>query len=728
MTGAITPAERRLRWLLIGHAVLSGLLAISYIVQGDTKIAAFIPNSFAKDVLFTIVSVLGAADVRRRGWMALVVAGGYAALVVGQTATLLLGGAPELLGVSGTGFLLGWMAVDLLLIVWFTWWWASAVRAANGLRYLNPIAFYGLVALAEVLIEGRAEAVPPADVARRVDGYLAALHARSKTRVQLALMALCVWPVLPPLPAFSPEARKRFLEKRFVQEIGERRTLTPLRPVVEAIIRTGAQMSYLGYYGDSRGQDAVGYRPFVGRARGRPPGDLPEPSLETLKAPPRRRYDTIVVGSGAAGSVLAYRFAEAGRSVLVLERGPHVDPRDFTDDEVAQYLLLYNEGALQLATNFSLQVLQGMCVGGGTTINNALCLAPPGPVLDGWAERGLERADLETAIGEIREWLDVTRIRDEVTTGAAKRFAAAARELGLPGEVEVMEANITGACVGTGYCNIGCAYGGKKAALDFILPQAQRRFGLDLLADALVEEVLLDGDRATGVAGTHRGERFTVMADEIVVAAGPIASSWLLKRSGAGGDQVGEGLHFNINSPLTADFPDAGRRVRRDPDVARLPAARRPAALPRGDVVQPAGHAVARDAGLVRRALQQPRPLPQHGLRGRAGRHHDARPRDGRQRRPGGRVRGVGAGHALADRGAQGRRPHLDAGRRDARDARDVRLERVPDAGRARRAGPRRDRDRRPVHDQRPPAGRQRPRRRRGRGLPRARRREPVSV
>jgi hypothetical protein len=40
------------------------------------------------------------------------------------------------------------------------------------------------------------------------------------------------------------------------------------------------------------------------------------------------------------------------------------------------------------------------------------------------------------------------------------------------------------------------------------------------------------------------------------VAACAIGSSWLLQRSGIGGDAVGRGLHFNINSPLTADFPD----------------------------------------------------------------------------------------------------------------------------------------------------------------------------
>jgi choline dehydrogenase-like flavoprotein len=73
-----------------------------------------------------------------------------------------------------------------------------------------------------------------------------------------------------------------------------------------------------------------------------------------------------------------------------------------------------------------------------------------------------------------------------------------------------------------------------------------------------VERIARDGDRAVGITGRHvSGEAVTLTADEIVVAAGPIGSSCLLQRSGIGGDAVGQDLHFNITSPLTADFPDA---------------------------------------------------------------------------------------------------------------------------------------------------------------------------
>ena len=393
----MSTSERWLRGVLIGHAILSALLAVGYIVDGDTRTIVGMPNSFAKDALFVALSVVAAADVRRFGGLALVIAAGYVALVLGEIAALAWGGAPAsdvpVIGeVSATAALLAWMAIDVVLAVLFTWLWLRAARAQHGLRYLNPLAFLTLAAVAEVLIEGEPETIPPRQVARNVDNYLARPRLERQEPRAARVIVLGLWPLLtarPPLPVLAADTRRKFLQKRFVEEISKRRVLRPLRPFVQALIRTGSQMSYLGYYGDRRSWDAIGYTTYPSRKDGRPPlpDDAIEKPLKPLTEPPHRSYDTIVVGSGAAGGILAYRFAETGRKVLVLERGPHVDPRQFNDDEVVQYLRLYNEGALQLATNFSLQVLQGMCVGGGTTINNALCLHPPELVLEQWEQQ-----------------------------------------------------------------------------------------------------------------------------------------------------------------------------------------------------------------------------------------------------------------------------------------------------------------------------------------------------
>mgnify|MGYP003348861722 CR=1 FL=1 len=44
--------------------------------------------------------------------------------------------------------------------------------------------------------------------------------------------------------------------------------------------------------------------------------------------------DFVVVGSGAAGGVVAKELAEAGFTVVVFEQGPHRTEKDFTHDEL----------------------------------------------------------------------------------------------------------------------------------------------------------------------------------------------------------------------------------------------------------------------------------------------------------------------------------------------------------------------------------------------------------
>src|SRR5919206_944294 len=200
----LTREERRLRVLLWAHAGVSVLFALGYLVGGDTASLGFIPNSLAKDGLFAVLSVLGAADVRKRAWTAPVLALAYVFLVAGQLAAIVHSGAPaqDVLGVvhvSATVALLAWMAIDLVLIVWFTAWWLAAVKAREGLRFLNPVAFLGLASLADVLVEGGHETLTPREIARNVDDFLADLDSPRRDQVRLALTALGLVPPWLPL-------------------------------------------------------------------------------------------------------------------------------------------------------------------------------------------------------------------------------------------------------------------------------------------------------------------------------------------------------------------------------------------------------------------------------------------------------------------------------------------------------------------------------------------------
>jgi choline dehydrogenase-like flavoprotein len=443
----------------------------------------------------------------------------------------------------------------------------------SGRRFLPGPARKALAALAEVVVDPARLA--PDEVAGNVDRYMGAFRAQRKWVVKLALFALWLYPLRflkPPFPAMRREARREFVEKRFIRDIAFRRVRIG-RHLIQAMFRLASQMAYLGYYGDPRTFDSVGYKPFTQRDRfPQELRDVPATLPRLTCASPADlagdtvEADAVVVGSGAAGAIVAYRLAEAGRRVLLLERGLHLHPSEFEEDEVKQISNLYADGALQLSRDFSFQVLQGMCVGGSTVVNNAVCFDLPDEVRDRWNgpkhEAGLDNSRLAESFASVRRWLGVGRPPSPHLQRGAYKFVEGAEALGLsggPNEVDVVAANISN-CPGSGYCNIGCPYGTKLSMLDKVLPEGQERFGVDnlrILPECRAERIETNNGRAEAVlARLSDGRKLRVKARTVVVSAGAIASSWLLMESKIAKARAGRGVCFNMGSPITADFDD----------------------------------------------------------------------------------------------------------------------------------------------------------------------------
>ena len=92
---------------------------------------------------------------------------------------------------------------------------------------------------------------------------------------------------------------------------------------------------------------------------------------------PSEEVDFVIVGSGAAGGVLAKELSTNGFRVVVLEQGPYLHEKDFTHDEVKVFTqnLLTNHPKQQPVTfrktpqdaaKTQQAVLYGNCVGGSS--------------------------------------------------------------------------------------------------------------------------------------------------------------------------------------------------------------------------------------------------------------------------------------------------------------------------------------------------------------------------
>ena len=395
--------------------------------------------------------------------------------------------------------------------------------------------------------------------------------------MRLALLGLLFYPLLKlraPFSVMAPQERLDFVKRHFMTDVAERRISSLWRTLVQAMIRVAQQLVYLGYYGDKRTFASVGYAPFSERPRFAAEISKVEPyhpRVEVLSPADLEgstiEADVVVIGSGAAGAILGYRLAEAGRRVLMLERGEHVDPSDFSEDEAEMFSELYADGALQLSRDFRFQVLQGMCVGGTTVVNNAVCFDLPERVFRAWndpngLDAGLDEARLRESFRTVRELIDVRKQTETRLQPGASKFVEGIERLGLdapPNRFGIVEANLAD-CLGSGYCNIGCAFGKKLSMLDTVLPWAQQRFGpngLRIVSECRAERIVAsDGRAETVICKLSDGRRLRVNARATVVAAGALNSSELLLRSKLGGLLVGNYVGFNVGSPITADFAE----------------------------------------------------------------------------------------------------------------------------------------------------------------------------
>src|SRR5258705_6079101 len=118
--------------------------------------------------------------------------------------------------------------------------------------------------------------------------------------------------------------------------------------------------------------------------------------------------DVCIVGTVAGGGVTAEILTKAGLNVILVEEGPLKSSRDFQMKEADAYPQLYQESAARKTKDKAINILQGRCVGGSTTVNWTSSFRTPVATLGHWATTfGLAGF----ADGDLAPWFDRTERR-----------------------------------------------------------------------------------------------------------------------------------------------------------------------------------------------------------------------------------------------------------------------------------------------------------------------------
>lgn len=252
------------------------------------------------------------------------------------------------------------------------------------------------------------------------------------------------------------------------------------------------------------------------------------------------RADVVVIGSGAGGGTVAQRLgaaAQAGRRVLVLERGPRFRDGDFTGDEVDMAPALYADAGGFLTADGTMTLAFGRAYGGSTVVYTGTSLPAPRRVVEAWGVPGLEHDDLIRRTRRYVEENNVRLVPDEGINDNNRLFVQGCREAGY--EPHQFPVNLRG-CRGSSLCNLGCPNGAKQGTHKVQLPAAEA-LGVEVVTRAevlRVEEGMVTvrvharGEGEKGAPSEWEPGRHRIRADHVVVAGGSVGSSALLLRSG----------------------------------------------------------------------------------------------------------------------------------------------------------------------------------------------------
>ncbi len=346
-------------------------------------------------------------------------------------------------------------------------------------------------------------------------------------------------------------------------------------------------------------------------------------------------FDAVVVGSGFGGSVTAYRLAEAGQSVCLLERGKPFPPNSFPRSPLGMTTQFWDpsEGLHGMFNMWSFDNIDAICasgLGGGSLIYANVLLRKDeewfvreepghGSWKDGYEYWPVTRADLDPHYDRVERMMNVQKYPiDELPpdlTRKTRAFRDAAQKLdydwrlvnlavtfandGDPvkvGEpIREERPNIHGAtrltCKHVAECDVGCNHGAKNS-LDFTYITAAWHAGADIRTRHEVRsfqpregggyqlEYVIHDAAAEGVKTDTRAlDRHTITCDRLILSAGTLGTTYLLLKNRAAFPHISPmlGTRFGGNGDLLTFARQCqtdgpdGRRVPRVLDAAHAP-------------------------------------------------------------------------------------------------------------------------------------------------------------
>ena len=217
----------------------------------------------------------------------------------------------------------------------------------------------------------------------------------------------------------------------------------------------------------------------------------------------------IIVGRGAGGAIIARELAKDKIPVTIIEKGPYIHSKD-----AFNYYDAYNDDVDLLTTT---------CVGGATIVSMSNMVRALDEELH---EYGI---DISKEYEYVEELVKVHDLDDSHIGRGTQLFLDAGKELGLK-TLKMPKAIREEDCIQCGKCAFGCPADAKWSGKDFVDEAVGA--GATFISEAEVTEIIVEDSQVKGVKYIKDNVEETIDSDTVVLSAGAIGSTLLLRSVG----------------------------------------------------------------------------------------------------------------------------------------------------------------------------------------------------